>query len=168
MTDVIDGILIPMEPTQELLDRIAAEESELVLDKFDEDDAWRLGCLIVEEGRRRKLPIAADIRKPGQILFHAALAGAVPDNDEWVRRKTNVAFRFRQSSLAVGVSLSLAGKTIEERSYIDSMEFSPFGGSFPIVVRGAGMVACATVSGLPQEEDHALVVACLRRLKAGA
>lgn len=166
MTDVIGAILVDMEITQELLDRIAAEETELVLDKFEEDDAWALGCLIVEEARGRKLPIAADIRKPGQILFHAALPGAAPDNDEWVRRKTNVVFRFRKSSLAVGVSLALAGKTIEERSYIDSREFSAHGGCFPIVVRGAGMVACATVSGLPQEEDHALVVACLRKLKA--
>lgn len=157
-----------MEATKELQDRIAAEESELILDRFEEEEAWKLGTLMVEEARRRNLPVAVDVRRPGQILFHAALPGASPDNDEWVRRKTNVVFRFRRSSLAIGVSLALAGKTIEEKSYVDSREFSPHGGCFPIVVRGAGMVACATVSGLPQEEDHALVVACLRKLRAGA
>lgn len=151
-----------MEPSKELLARIAAEEEELVLDHFDENDAWRLGTAIVEEARRSKHPVAVDIRRPGQILFHAALPGATPDNDEWIRRKTNVVFRFRKSSFAVGVSLALAGKTIEEKSFVDPKEFSAHGGGFPLVVRGVGLVACATVSGLPQEEDHALVVRCLR------
>ena len=38
-------------------------------------------------------------------------------------------------------------------------------GSFPVRVHGVGTVAAAAVSGLPQEEDHALVVECLRKLK---
>jgi uncharacterized protein (UPF0303 family) len=60
----------------------------------------------------------------------------------------------------------LAGKTIEEKSFISSFEFSPHGGAFPIRVKGVGIVAAATVSGLPQEDDHALVVEALRQLKA--
>jgi uncharacterized protein (UPF0303 family) len=154
-----------MEATKEFLDRIAAEEAELVLDRFDEDDAWKLGCSIVEEARRRGATITVDIRKPGQIMFHAALRGATPDNDEWVRRKANVALRFRKSSLAVHIGLLLAGKTIEERYAVDPKEYASSGGSFPINVRGAGVIGCATVSGLPQEEDHALVVDCLRKMK---
>ncbi|MGB9687222.1 MAG: hypothetical protein ACPLYX_12080 [Rectinema subterraneum] len=35
-------------------------------------------------------------------------------------------------------------------------------------VRGCGLVACATVSGLPQEEDHALVTACIQKFKASS
>ena len=155
-----------MKPTKEILDRIVAEELELVLDSFTEDDAWRLGCLLAELVRARKLPVAVDIRRPGQILFHAAFPGAMADNDEWIRRKTNVLFRFNKSSLAVGVSLALAGQTIEEKSFISSFEFSPHGGAFPIRVKGAGIVAAATVSGLPQEDDHALVVEALRAFKA--
>jgi uncharacterized protein (UPF0303 family) len=52
---------------------------------------------------------------------------------------------------------------LKKKYYVSSMEFSAHGGCFPIRVRGVGIVACATVSGLPQEEDHALVVECLRR-----
>ncbi|PKL08452.1 MAG: hypothetical protein CVV51_08930 [Spirochaetae bacterium HGW-Spirochaetae-7] len=155
-----------MTPSKGMLDSIAADEAELVLDRFDEDDAWRLGNLLVEEARRRSASVAIDIRRPGRILFHAALAGATGDNDEWIRRKANVCFRFERSSLAVHVSLALAGLTIEEKSHVSSMEFSAHGGAFPIRVKGAGLVACATVSGLPQEEDHALVVACLRSFAA--
>ncbi len=153
-----------MTPSKELLERIAAEEKELVLDSFNEETAWRLGKLLAELAWSRHLPVAIDIRRPGQIMFHTVLPGAVADNEEWVRRKTNVLFRFGQSSLAVGVSLALAGQTIEEKSFISSFEFSPHGGAFPIRVKGVGIVAAATVSGLPQEEDHALVVEALRQL----
>jgi len=154
-----------MVPTNDMLDKIAKEEAELVLDQFTEEDAWELGCLMVEEAKKRQARIAIDIRRPGQILFHAALAGAVPDNEEWIRRKSNVVFRFGKASLAVGVSLALAEATIEQKYFVSPLEFSPHGGAFPIRVRGCGLVACATVSGLPQEEDHALVVACVRKFK---
>ena len=35
--------------------------------------------------------------------------------------------------------------------------YTTHGGAVPIRVRGVGQVAVATVSGLPQAEDHALV-----------
>jgi uncharacterized protein (UPF0303 family) len=166
LTSRKSDILKAMEPSKEYLDRIAAEEAELVFDRFDEDDAWRLGSLIVEEARRRNLTVAVDIRKPGQIMFHSALRGATPDNDEWVRRKSNVALRFRRSSLWVHMNLAVQKKTIEERYFLDPKEFVPSGGSFPIAVRGVGVIGAVTVSGLPHEEDHALVVECLRKFKA--
>jgi len=155
-----------MTPTKELLEEIAQQEKELILDRFNEDDAWALGCLIVEEAKKRQARIAIDIRRPAQILFHVALDGATPDNDEWIRRKSNVVFRFGRASFAVGINLALADTTIDRKSYVSPMEFSPHGGAFPIRVKGCGIVACATVSGLPQEEDHALVTSCLRQFIA--
>jgi len=155
-----------MTATKELLEQIAAEEAELVLDHFNEHDAWRLGNLLVEEGRRRQAPIAVDVRRPGQILFHAALPGAQGDNDEWIRRKAAVVFRFGKSSFALGISLALANQKLEDRYYVSPLDYSPHGGAVPIRVKQVGIVACAIVSGLPQEEDHATVVTCLRKLKS--
>lgn len=154
-----------MVPTKEMLDQIAQEENDLVLNQFTEDDAWKLGHLIVEEAKKQGARVAIDIRRPAQILFHVALEGATPDNDEWIRRKSNVVFRFGKASLAMGISLALAETTIEAKSHVSSMEYSPNGGAFPLRVHGCGLVACTTVSGLAQEDDHALVVACLRKFK---
>ncbi|MEW6564666.1 MAG: heme-degrading domain-containing protein [Spirochaetota bacterium] len=154
-----------MTASKELLEQIAREEQELVLPHFDERDAWHLGSILVELAQARSVPVAIDIRRPGHILFHVALPGATPDNDEWIRRKSNVVFRFGKASLSVGVALALAGTTIQDKYYVSPLEFSPHGGAFPIRVAGTGLVACATVSGLPQEEDHALVVQGLHQYK---
>lgn len=40
--------------------------------------------------------------------------------------------------------------------------YAVIGGSFPIRVRGAGVVAVMTASGLTSQQDHDLVVATLR------
>ncbi len=37
-------------------------------------------------------------------------------------------------------------------------DFAAHGGGFPIILHGTGPVGSAIVSGLPQREDHALVV----------
>ena len=72
--------------TVEDLDALRREE-ELQLDAFDNDVAWTLGCALVEAGRQASAPITVDITRNGQQLFHAALPGTAPDNDEWARRK---------------------------------------------------------------------------------
>ena len=36
---------------------VTAEQQRLQLTHFDNDDAWQLGCLLVELGRERGLPI---------------------------------------------------------------------------------------------------------------
>lgn len=155
-----------MIATQDLLEQIAKEEEELLLSHFDEQDAWNLGTILVELARTRSAPVAIDIRRPSQVLFHVALPGATADNDEWIRRKSSVVFRFGKASFAVGIALALARTNIEEKYFVSPLEYSPHGGAFPIRVRGTGLVACVSVSGLPQEEDHALVVQGLHQFKA--
>jgi uncharacterized protein (UPF0303 family) len=39
-------------------------------------------------------------------------------------------------------------------------------GAFPVLVRGVGMLGTVTVSGLPQADDHRLVVDVLRAFLA--
>jgi uncharacterized protein (UPF0303 family) len=40
-------------------------------------------------------------------------------------------------------------------------DYAADGGSFPLCVEGAGVVGSVTVSGLPQRDDHNLVVEAL-------
>jgi len=141
---------------------LAAQEAELQLPGFDEDQAWVLGVALVGEARRRGAGVVIDIERAGWQLFHAALPGSAPDNDEWVRRKGNVVRRFGRSSLHVGQLCRDQGTTLEEKYAVPSADYAAHGGAFPLLVRGVGPVGVVAVSGLPQLEDHDLLLTVLR------
>ena len=144
------------------LTHLAAEEEELQFSSFTNDDAWALGSALVEAARRESAPVAIDISRNGHQLFHAALPGATPDNDAWIQRKSRVVQRFGHSSLYMRQLCAAEGTTVEEKFGLDPREFAAHGGAFPILVRRVGPVGVVVVSGLPQVEDHRMVVAALR------
>jgi len=143
------------------LDRIALQERELVLPRLDADLAWELGTRLRTMAAERKLSIAIDVRRLGQALFYAAMEGTTPDNLEWVRRKSNVVARFHCSSYAIGLKEKLKNETIAEVQGLPIADYATHGGSFPLVVAGAGVVGSVTVSGLPQRRDHELAIEAL-------
>lgn len=149
-----------------ILSQLLQEEAELQFESFNEQTAWQLGSLLVERATAQGLPVTIDIMRGEQQLFHAALPGASADNDEWIKRKVRVVYRFGHSSFYMGQKLKTSSKTIEEAYLIPESQFAAHGGCFPILVRGTGLVGAVTVSGLPQEEDHKLVTQVLREFLA--
>ncbi|MFI8093297.1 heme-degrading domain-containing protein [Streptomyces sp. NPDC086080] len=147
-----------LTPTVEELE---AQERRLVFGRFTYDDAWALGSLLVEMARERQAPVAIDIHRSGQQLFHAALPGSAPDNDAWIARKRRVVERYGSASYLVGARHRAKGTTFEDASRLDPDTYAAHGGSFPITVEGAGVIGAVTVSGLPQLQDHQLVVEAL-------
>jgi uncharacterized protein (UPF0303 family) len=146
---------------------LEAQERRLTLPHFTYDDAWTLGTLLVDLARERGAPVAIDITRSGQQLFHAALPGSTPDNDAWITRKRRVVERYAASSLLVGTRFRAKGSTFEDDSRLDPDVYAAHGGAFPIAVEGAGVIGAVVVSGLPQLEDHAMVVEALERFIAG-
>jgi uncharacterized protein (UPF0303 family) len=125
--------------------------------------AWQIGSQLVE--RAAVLPIATILRGSHQ-LFHASLSGSSPDNDEWVKRKARAVIRFGHSSFYLGELLKSRGQTMEQAYLVPDSEFAPHGGSFPVIVKGTGVVGTITVSGLPSQDDHKLVVEAIRNYLA--
>ena len=154
----------PAEALDALIARIEAEVNELQFPRFTKDDSLNLGLLLVELGKTRKLPIAIDITKGDQVLFHVALDGATPDNEHWIRAKQRTAARYEVPSLLVGLQGRLQGGRIEDHGWYDESTYAAHGGCFPLYVKGVGAVATVTVSGLPQQQDHDLVVEALREI----
>ncbi|XCM32061.1 heme-degrading domain-containing protein [Streptomyces parvus] len=145
---------------------LIAQERRLTLPRFSHDDAFALGSLLVELARERHAPVAIDIRRGAQQLFHAALPGSSADNDAWIDRKRKVVERYGESSYLVGTRFRAKGTTFEESSRLDPDTYAAHGGSFPIAVEGTGVIGTVTVSGLPQAEDHAMVVEALEQFTA--
>lgn len=146
----------------DILNQLLQEEQELQFTKFNEDVAWELGCQLVETARNQNLFVTVDITRGIHQLFHASLRGTSPDNDEWVKRKVRVVYRFGHSSFYIGQLLKSKGKSIEQTYLVSESEYAPHGGCFPIILKDTGIVGTITVSGLPQEEDHKLVVRAIR------
>ncbi|MFC3742091.1 heme-degrading domain-containing protein [Paractinoplanes deccanensis] len=147
--------------SDDLIARLEQQERDLVLTRFDNADAWRLGCLLVAKATERELPVAIDIRRGTQQLFHAALPGSVADNDTWIERKVRVVERYGASSYLVGRRLAAKGQQLDAGMGVDPALYATHGGAFPIRIKDVGVVAVVTVSGLPQADDHALVVEAL-------
>lgn len=143
------------------------QEKELVRASFGHEDAWRLGCALRDRAAAQGHPVVIDIRTPlGSTLFHVALPGATADQEQWVLRKSAVVFRFEASSAAVAERMASGGIDPTARGWLDPAVYAVTGGSFPIRVTGAGIVAAVTVSGLASLEDHNLAVEALRDLPA--
>ena len=142
------------------LDRVSLQERELQLTRMDEQMAWEIGMRLRTLAEERSLPIVVDVRRFGQPLFYTALKGTTPDNVSWVQRKSNVVARFHRSSYGVGLTMKSKNDSLEARG-LPINEYASHGGSFPLAVKGAGILGSITVSGLPQRADHELVVEAL-------
>ena len=146
----------------DILKKLLDEEQELQFANFSEDTAWKLGGQLVELARSQNLSVTIDITRGTQQLFHASLKGTSADNDEWVKRKVRLVYRSGHSSFYIGQLLKSKGKTIEQAYLVSESDYAAHGGCFPIIVKDTGIVGTITVSGLPQEEDHKLVVQSIR------
>lgn len=134
-----------------------AHDSVVTLGAFDYLEAHRLGQEICRLGLERGLPIGVEVFHGTSQVFLALLPGSKPDNIEWLRRKRNVALRFHQSSLAMRLDCEARKIDFGTRFGLPGSDFIATGGAVPVAVAGAGLVGCATVSGLPHTEDDALV-----------
>lgn len=153
--------------TDPTLAELTEEARRLIFPRFAEDTALALGLKLVELARAGDLPVVIDIRTADRCLFHAALPGSAPLNDLWAARKSATALMFHEASLLVGTRHRDKGETLAKHG-LPSEGYADHGGAVPIRVAGTGVVACVTVSGLPQVEDHRLAVRAIEALLAEA
>lgn len=148
-----------------LVAELEEQDRELRFASFGYDDAWALGNDLVESAREAKHPVAIAIFFGEQRVFHAALAGASVNNDAWLERKVRTVRRFGESSFLVGRRFALAGQNFDTDAKVDPLTYAAHGGAVPLRV-GEVMMGVVAFSGLPQEVDHALIVAALRRARS--
>ncbi len=149
---------------QQDLDIIAQQEALLRLTSFNSETAWQLGNLLRAMLLERSAGGTVEIELAGQVLFACTTPGASPGQANWVRRKRNTVRAFARSSYAVGLSLERDGDTLPIRQGLAIADYTTFGGGFPLHVTGMGCIGSIVVSGLPQREDHSLVVTAMAQL----
>lgn len=140
---------------------IDAQEGLLRFSRFNSESAWRLGNAMRARLLAQDAGGTIEIEVAGQLLFACTTPGATPGQADWIRRKRNTVRRFGRSSYAVGRILERDGLTMEGRHGLTLADYAAHGGGFPIYLDGTGPVGSAIVSGLPQRDDHALVVSAI-------
>jgi uncharacterized protein (UPF0303 family) len=146
--------------TAELVAAIAAQEERLVFERIDADLALAIGLDIRARVAAAGKGVVIDLRLWDRRLFWFAMPGTTASNEDWVRRKVNAVRQFQRSPYRLGQ---------EKGGRLLPVEFGPeavaecvlAGGGFPLFVRGVGCVGAVTVSGLPERQDHEVVVAGL-------
>jgi len=150
------------ETTSPRLAELRQHEEELVFPQFDHHDAWLLGSLIANRAIAEGHAIAIDIRRHNLILFRCVLPGATADQEEWIRRKSATTLRFEHSTALLTEEFAVKDFDPTQGGWLAPEEYTLAGGSFPVRVKGAGVIAAVTASGLSSDDDHRLVVEAIR------
>lgn len=131
-----------MDTCQQLLQL----EQELVFTSFTSWDALALDNLYValaeEKGRGG---IGIKIEKNGHVLFTHLMDGTMPENAYWYDRKKCVVDRYFHLSKYVEEMYKAQGTTFAASGLLDPELFQAVGGSFPLIIRGAGVIGSITV-----------------------
>lgn len=138
--------------------RIVEQERRLAFDAFSETDAFEIGSELRARGVAHSMPIVIEIRFWDRLLFYTALQGSTFSNTEWVRRKINVVQMFHCSTYRKALEQQSADRLFNPDFGLDPADYVLAGGGFPLTVNGVGVVGAFAVSGLPQRDDHGLIV----------
>ncbi|MGI4827103.1 MAG: heme-degrading domain-containing protein [Janthinobacterium lividum] len=137
------------------------QEQRLRFATFDANSAWALGSRLREAAMERKAGCSVEIELAGHVLFACVTTGATAGQANWIRRKRNTVHHFARSTYAVGRKLERDGGTLMSRHALSEIDYAAHGGGFPLWLNGTGPVGSVVFSGLPQRDDHNIVVEVL-------
>ena len=137
--------------TQEFLEKLKQQEQDLRLASFDLEDAYTLGTMLREAGKKEPEPIAVRVVLDDLAVYQSFLPGTGLSNSQWMDRKYAAVCQSRHASLRAAVERELDG--VREPWQSDEAPSAFCGGGFPLAgdgqFRGAGIA-----SGLPHMDDH--------------
>lgn len=139
--------------------RILTQERGLVFPEFSEEVGFRILALVRDRAVAEAMPIVCDVRTWDRPIAYMAMPGSSGDNPVWALRKSNTVKRLLKSSYRA--MLEVGEKMFPPHRNLPVEEFALSGGSFPISVRGAGIIGTITVSGMHERIDHEIVVGAI-------
>jgi uncharacterized protein (UPF0303 family) len=140
------------------------QEQILRFTHFNPETAWELGCTLRTLLMDRRVGGTVEIELANHLLFACATPTSNPGQADWIRRKRNVVHRFGRSSYAIGRILESNNETLQSRHSLKAADYAAHGGGFPILLDGSGAVGSVVMSGLPQRDDHNLVISALAKI----
>ncbi len=148
---------------QELL----REENTLVIQRFDERISYEMGCEVADRAIALGLPLSISIRVEDRETFRVMLPGSPPIGTVVLDAKYRTAARGGHSSLYERNLRIARLTTFEEETGLAFPDHAPFGGAVPVRSSASGEIrGWVVITGLSQEEDHAIAVGAIRNVIA--
>jgi uncharacterized protein (UPF0303 family) len=146
------------------LDLLAEQELRLRFQSFDLATAWELGTRLRALAEARGQAVLIEVRLGGRPVFLTAMPGTGAANADWARRKANTVELLERSTYRLGRTPPSAEGTLHERMGLSMRDYAVAGGGFPILLADGLCLGVVLVSGLPQREDHRLIVEVLAEM----
>jgi uncharacterized protein (UPF0303 family) len=143
-------------------DLILEQELRLRFESFDLGTAWELGTALRARAAAQGQSVLIEIRLGDRPVFLSAMPGTGPANADWARRKANTVALLERATYGVGQAPD--GAELLARMGLPARDYVAAGGGFPIRLASGICVGAVIVSGLPQREDHKLVVDVLAEM----
>lgn len=148
--------------TQALLKILEQQENDLIFDSFDCRDALRLGTMLAETISMYAQPLTVRVFIGDIIVYQYAMAGDEESRFGWTYRKYQLVKATGHASMHGKVRMLLLGELGDLAAQPETYGFGC--GAFPIAVKGKGIIGAVAVSGLPDPDDHPIVVHALEKL----
>jgi uncharacterized protein (UPF0303 family) len=146
---------------QDIIEKLRLQEEGLHFQRFNSIDAWELGNALVDIAKKNGVHVSISIRKiSGYIMFQYAFEDTTEFNAEWLERKHNTVVLTGRSTLLMHSQIKAEEGHADQSQpwFLTPGKYSLYGGGFPIIVDGMGMVATVCVSGLDHVSDHNLII----------
>ena len=131
---------------------------KIELSEFSNEIGLEMGLAIVKLANHRNQKVAVKVERLNHTIFLYVNDGLPVDKHNWLRRKANISKHFEESSLSIKHDLINGNMTLDKTFALDNDNYLAKGGAIPIFVKGAGMIAVITVSGLHDAEDHKIII----------
>ena len=142
------------------VDSVLKDEEAISNFEWNRDSLLAFGNQLSNYGRGQSLPLAVAICLEDVKIFQTFLDGTSNVNELWVQRKINTVNAINHSTLYLRAVLD-KGAYAELALNNHIGELAACGGGVPILKDGK-IFAIIIVSGLPHEEDHAVIMNSFR------
>lgn len=148
---------------QEYYEELLKEEMELAFPRFTNEDALRLGQIIIEKAKGNPIPLGIEIVLNGLMVFRYYPSGITRDHEMWLSRKRKAVELRESSSMRLTAYLAQANATLSDWK-LNEKEYCLGGGGYPIRIKGSGVIGSVCASGYVDTEDHAIIVEAIKVL----
>ncbi|MEE3954477.1 heme-degrading domain-containing protein [Peribacillus frigoritolerans] len=138
-------------------------ENELQFDTFTNEDSLNLGMTLIDYAKENNKAVAIHIERNRVPLFTHLMDGTSEENVFWLYRKKRIVDHYNRSSHYIRARFEEHGTTHDESSLLQSSDYQAVGGSFPIRIKGVGVIGSVTVAGLTPQLDHDYAVEGVKR-----